>query len=88
MTKRVMARVPDEVGEKISVWSKRLGLNQSQLTGMAIQAGLDSIIRAVSPVESMSPTQWAAIMEAMEKRGFSLEGVRLASEELPDEKKV
>jgi antitoxin component of RelBE/YafQ-DinJ toxin-antitoxin module len=85
MAKRVTARIPDEVDEKVKVWSLKLGVTQSQLMGMAIQAGIDSIIRAVSPVDAMSPSQWAAIIKAMEAQGVTFEGVKVGSEELPDE---
>lgn len=64
MAKRVMARVPDDVAEKIEKWSERLGVSQSQLMGMAIQAGLDSIIRAVSPADSLTSDQWATLFKA------------------------
>lgn len=85
-TKRVTARVSEEMQQKIAMWAVKLGLTQAQLMGMAIQAGLDSIIRAVSPVDAMSTQQWAAIMKALAEQGLSLEGARIGSEELPGEK--
>lgn len=69
MAKRVMARIPDEVAEKIVSWSSRLGITQSQLMGMAIQAGLDNIIRAISPAESITPELLAKIAKAIELEG-------------------
>ena len=69
MTKRMMARVPDDVAEKIVRWSERLGVTQSQLMGMAIQAGIDSIIRAVDPSEAFTPQQIAAILKAAQDDG-------------------
>lgn len=68
MAKRVNVRVPDQIFEKAGVWSEKLGVSKSQLMGMAIQAGLDSIIRAISPVDSISPDQWAELVAAYEAR--------------------
>lgn len=65
MTKRVMARVPDEVAEKVVKWAARFGISQAQLLGMSIQAGLDSIIRAVAPAESVPPEILAKIAQAL-----------------------
>lgn len=69
MAKRIQARVSDDMYEKLLSWADRLGVNVSQLSGMAIQAGLDSIIRAVSPADSLSPDQWAKIIKAVEIQG-------------------
>lgn len=76
MAKRIQARVSDDMYDKLSMWAERLGVNMSQLSGMAIQAGLDSIIRAVSPVESLSPGQWAVIFKAMQEQGIDMNGIQ------------
>lgn len=68
MAKRVNVRITEEVDEKVKVWSNKLGISQSQLMGMAIQAGLDTIIRAVAPAETFSAGQWAEIVAAYEKK--------------------
>lgn len=68
MAQRVNVRLPDDVFEKASVWSVKLGVSKSQLLGMAVQAGLDSIIRAISPVDSISPEQWAELVRAYEAK--------------------
>jgi len=81
MAKRMMARVPDDVAEKIESWALRLGLSQAQLMGMAIQAGIDSIIRSVAPMESYSDKQIAAIFRALQREGISLDGLTIGSEE-------
>lgn len=73
MAKRVTARIPDEVDEKVKVWSEKLGVTQSQLMGMAIQAGIDSIIRAISPADALTPVQWAAIVKAVEEQNLPKE---------------
>lgn len=87
MAKRIWATVPDEFYEKFVGWCDKLALQQSQLGGMAIQAGLDNIARAVSPVESMSPTQWANILKAMAATGQPVvlpDGTVIGSEELAE----
>lgn len=68
MAKRIQVRVSDPIYDRVFMWADRLGVSVSQLSGMAIQAGLDSIIRAVSPVDSVTPEQWAKIAQAMEIR--------------------
>lgn len=86
-SKRVYARISDEIDEKLRMWAPRLGVDMSQLAGMAIVAGLDSILRAVAPAESLKPEQWAAIFAAMERQGIKPDvNFRIGSEELPDEK--
>ena len=47
MAIRLSVRVPDEIGEQLDKYSKEWALTKSQLAGMAIQAGLAGILRAV-----------------------------------------
>lgn len=61
--KRVYTRVTEETAEKIDHWAEKLGLTKGQLYNMAILAGLDSIIRAIDPVSSLTPEQIAALVE-------------------------
>lgn len=86
MTKRVTARIPDETDQEVIKWAKRLGLAKAQLLGMAVQAGLGQIVRAVSPVDAFTPSQWATIVKAMTEQGISFDGAKIGSEELPGEK--
>ncbi len=72
MTKRLNVRISDEVAEKVRLWSERFGITQSQLGGMALQSGLDTIIRAVDPVESLSPVQLEKIIQAAARAGVDL----------------
>lgn len=65
-TKRIQVRLPDDEYEKLKTWAKKLGVTMGQLGGMAVQAGLGGILRAVSPIDSIKPAQWADIIEAME----------------------
>lgn len=88
MAKRVQARLPDDVYEKLFTWAERLGVNASQLSGMAIQAGLDSIIRAVSPMDSLKPDQWAAIVAAMQAQGIDLDELKKSSEDVENATKA
>lgn len=65
-TTRVNVRVTRPLDEKAAMWADKLGISKSLLYAMAIQAGMDSIIRAVSPVDSITPQQWADIVTAIE----------------------
>ena len=46
---------------------KEWALTKSQLAGMAIQAGMGGILRAVKPEESIPPEMWAKITKEIEK---------------------
>lgn len=61
--KRIYARVTDEMESKILLWSEKLGVTKTQLINMSIMAGLDSIIRAVDPVSSLTPEQLAGMVQ-------------------------
>lgn len=63
---RFTIRITRELNEKLSIWSKRLGVNKSQLANMSIQAGLGQIIRAISPEDALTPEQWAAIIKRVQ----------------------
>ena len=66
--KRVQIRLPEEQWEKLKYWSHQFGITMAQLGGMATQGGLDAIIRAVSPMDSIKPEQWADLVKAMENK--------------------
>lgn len=74
MPRRVVARVADETADKIAYWADRMGVSQSQLASICIQAGLGSVIRAISPEEAFTPEQLAKIIKAAEKEGIKFEG--------------
>jgi len=67
MAMRLTVRVPDEIGEQLDKYSKEWALTKSQLAGMAIQAGMGGILRAVKPEESIPPEMWAKITKEIEK---------------------
>ena len=73
MAKRLNVRVSDELGLLIEKWSKELGVTQSQLGGMAIQAGIGALLRAVKPVESVPAEIMAKIVHEVQKLEGNLE---------------
>lgn len=64
---RLTVRVPDEIGEKLDKYSKEWALTKSQLAGMAIQAGMGGLLRAVKPEESIDIETWAKIIKEVDK---------------------
>jgi type II secretory pathway component PulM len=83
--KKLYIVITDEFDEKLSSWSKRLAVSKSQLAAMAAQAGLDNIVRSVSPQETFTPQQWAQILAEMVKTGKPVQlpdGTVVGSEEL------
>lgn len=74
MTVRLSSTVSDETAEKILYWSKKLNINKSQMINISILAGLDTVIRAISPMESMTPEQIVQIGEALVEKGYTLPG--------------
>lgn len=64
---RVQVRLPISEYEKLKSWANKFGITMTQLGGMSVQAGLDGIIRAVSPFDSLTPEQWASITKEMDK---------------------
>lgn len=67
MAKRINVRVSDDVALLVAKWAKELGVTQSQLGGMAIQAGLGAILRAVKPEEAIPAETWAKIAHEIGK---------------------
>lgn len=66
--KRVQIRLPQEQFDKLKYWSHQFGMTMAQLGGMACQGGLDAIIRAVSPMDSLTPEQFADMVEIMNRK--------------------
>lgn len=67
MAKRLNVRVSDELGVLIEKYASEFGVTQSQFSGMCIQAGLGSILRAVKPEEAISVEKWAQIVQEVER---------------------
>ena len=83
--KRLYIVITEEFDVKLTEWSKRLAVSKTQLAAMAAQAGLDNIVRSVSPQETFSPQQWAAIFAEMVKTGKPItlsDGTVVGSEEI------
>lgn len=60
---RINVRVTKEFNKKLDTWAARLGLNKSQLCTMALQAGLNNIVRSISPEEVLTPDVLKMIMD-------------------------
>ena len=67
MAKRLNVRVSDELGVMIEKYAHEFGVTQSQFSGMCIQAGLGSILRAVKPEEAIPVEKWAQIVQEVER---------------------
>lgn len=67
MAVRMTVRIPDEIADQLDRYSKEWALTKSQLAGMAIQAGMGGILRAVKPEEAIPPELWARITKEIEK---------------------
>lgn len=72
---RIWGRIRPETMAKLDKWSKELGISKSQLVNMCILAGLDSIIRAIRPTESLDAEKWADIMAAAQRKGVKFEDI-------------
>jgi len=62
-TFKVAGRIPVDVNEKLDKWYKKLGITKSVLISMCIQAGINNVIRAISPEESISPETFMKLAE-------------------------
>lgn len=63
---KITVRLPEDVSRKLRQACDRYGLTISQLGGMALQSGLDTILRAVSPMESLSVDQLRKLLQAVD----------------------
>lgn len=72
-TVRISVAITPEFDEKFTVWAKRLGVSKSQFGNMCMQAGLNSLVRAVSPEEAFAPEMIVKIMEAAQKQKVQLD---------------
>jgi hypothetical protein len=85
--RKLFITVTREFDDKFTSWAKRLGLTKSQFGNMCVQAGLNSLIQAVSPVEAFSPEQLVAIVEAAQKQGKQVDFSDFIQKEGMNEKK-
>lgn len=69
---RINIYIAEDQNEKLDKWSKRMAISKTNLINLSIRAGLDAIIRAVEPAESLSEEQWAKILKSMENSGVDV----------------
>jgi hypothetical protein len=69
---RVWSHVPGPVNKELDKWAAKLGLTKSTLISLAVQSGLNSLIRSVSPEEAISPDTLAKIILAAQDQGKDL----------------
>ena len=65
-TLRLNIKISDEMSETLIFWSQKMGVSKSQLAGIALQAGMKHVLRAVSPEDSIDPELLAKIMKIYE----------------------
>lgn len=70
---RIFVTVTPEFDARFTGWATRLGVTKSQFGNMCLQAGLNSLIRAVAPEEAFTPDQIVQIMEAAKKQNVQLD---------------
>lgn len=70
---RLFITVTPEFDERFTGWADRLGVSKSQFGNMCLQAGLNSLIRAVAPEEAFTPDMIVKIMEAAKKQDIQLD---------------
>lgn len=85
---RVWTSIPDDVDKRVNEWSDRMGVRKSVLLGLAVQSGLDALVRAVSPAESVPPAMLASILIEAQKQGVEIDWSDIAREVLKDGGKV
>ena len=73
LERKLYVAVTNEFDDRFMAWAKRLGLTKSQLGNICVQAGLNAVIRAVSPEEAFSSEQIVDILETAKDRGLNLE---------------
>lgn len=69
---RITSRVPDDINKKLDYWCKRLGMTKTQFSGVCIQAGIESVIRGIAPLESLSDEQLARVLRVGADYGLVL----------------
>jgi len=70
---KIFVTVTADFDAKFTGWAKRLGVSKSQFGNMCIQAGMNSLIRAVAPEEAFSPEMIVQIMSAAKKQNIQLD---------------
>lgn len=81
MSKRITARISDDLNAKLDSWCAKLGVNKGQLAGICITAGFDAVIRAVSPVDSLNDDQLARVLRVAGLKEEDLRGAGIEKED-------
>lgn len=72
-TKRILITVHNDFDEKLTSWAARLGVSKSQFGNMCLQAGMNSLIRAVAPEEAVAPELLVKIFQEAQRQGIQLD---------------
>ena len=78
--KRLNLYIPIDVDQNLERWAEKFDLSKTVLINLSIRAGLDAIIRAISPQDALSPEQWADIIAAAMEKGVDFETLEEAGE--------
>lgn len=70
---RISVTITDKLNKKLVQWAARMGVTKGQLANICILSGIDTIIRAVSPLDSMTPDQLNKLLMAFERKDKSEE---------------
>ena len=65
--------VTPELNETFCKWAEKMGVNKSQFGNMCIQAGMQHLIQAVSPLDAMRPDQMVALFKAAQEQGLKMD---------------
>lgn len=80
---KVFVSVTPEFDERFTNWSKRLGVSKSQFGNMCLQAGMNSLIRAVAPEEAFTPEMLVKIIQEASKQNVQLDFGDFVPPEVP-----
>lgn len=72
MKKRINLELPQDLGDKLDIWSVKWDMPKTSLINLSIRAGLDAIIRTMSPQDAYTPEQMADIVQALKLRGIDI----------------
>lgn len=70
---RINLFIPLDLDQALERWSVKFDISKTVLINLSIRAGLDAIVRAISPQDALSPEQWADIIAAAKNKGLEFE---------------
>lgn len=62
-TVRISGRVPIELNDQIEQMSLQLGMGKTAFISLCIRAGINAVIRSVSPEKMLSTEDWEKILK-------------------------